>query len=206
MSDFTISRRGFLSVLGATPIAAGGLLLLGGSCRGKDAVGVEHGGLVVEGRVYPLYSGTVHYWQHERKLWPEILEQLRRMGMITLCVDIPWSVHERENGKFDFGEERPELDLTAFLKLAGERGMKVLARPGPQLGPEVPGRGVPSRVLFDPQVSARDSFGGMGIEYHATGQYPAPSISVRYLSNRRSSGMTGWHACLRRNCIRKAAR
>lgn len=170
-----ISRRGFLSVLTAGPLAAGGLVLLGGSCGGGQPVTVERGGLVLDGRIYPLYSGTVHYWQHERRLWPLLLDQLSRMGLLTLCVDIPWSVHERGRDSFDFGSGTPELALTAFLDLAGERGMKVLARPGPRQGPEIRGRGIPYRVLFDTRAPARDSLGDIEVEYCANCQHPVPS-------------------------------
>lgn len=136
-------------------------------------------GFVIGGRVYPLYSGTVHYWSHDRTHWPELLDNLSRLGLITLCVDIPWSLHERTAGGFDFGSNRAELDLDVFLKQAGARGIRVLARPGPFQGREVPDNGIPRRVLFDPRVPARGSDGNMEIHFGRNGQYPLPSCFSR---------------------------
>ncbi|MCE5271339.1 beta-galactosidase [bacterium] len=169
-----ISRRDFLTALGVLP--AGGAILLASACRGRGG-GIEVGrdGFVIDSRVYPLYSGTVHYWCHEPARWPELLDNLSRLGLITLRVDIPWSLHERAQGGFDFGSGRAELDLDSFLKQAATRGMRVLARPGPFQGHEVQDNGIPRRVLFDPRVPARGSDGNMEIHFGRNGQYPLPS-------------------------------
>jgi beta-galactosidase len=175
-----INRRDFLTALGAVPAVAGSVLMLGSSCRGSgQRVSVGRDGLIIDGRVLPLYSGAVRYWNHERARWPELLNGLSRMGLSTLGLEIPWSLHERTEGGYDFGSGSPELDLDAFLDLASENGIRVIAGPGPALGPGIAFAGIPSRVLFDSMTAARDSAGNMRIQYDQTCQFPLPSFFSR---------------------------
>lgn len=175
-----INRRDFLTALGAVPAMAGAVLMLGSSCRGSGKrVSVGRGGLIIDGRVFPLYSGVVRYWSHDRVQWPELMSGLSRMGLTTLSLEIPWSIHMRPEGGFDFGSSRPELDLDAFLDLASEYGIRVIAIPGPALGPGIAFAGIPQRVLFDTLSAARDSSGNMRIQYEQTCQFPLPSFFSR---------------------------
>ncbi len=175
-----INRRDFLTALGAVPAMAGSVLMLGSACRGSGKrVSVGRNGLVIDGRVFPLYSGAVRYWSHDRARWPELMSGLSRMGMSTLSLEIPWSLHERQEGGYDFGSSRPELDLDAFLNLASENGIRVIAVPGPALGPGIAFAGMPRRVLFDTMSAAQDSSGNLRIQYEQTCQFPLPSFFSR---------------------------
>ncbi|MEA1996393.1 MAG: alpha-amylase family protein [Gemmatimonadota bacterium] len=174
-----INRKEFFSTLGTGCILLSqvGLGLTGcsGGIKRKGLVSLDRRGFIVDGRVYPLYSGSIHYWRHERELWPLLLERLSRMGLNTVCTSIPWGVHETGPEKFDFGHHDPRRDVGAFLDLAAGRGFKVIVRPGPQVGGELTLCGLPQRVLFDPEIAARTSVDTVEVYHSTTGQFPVPS-------------------------------
>ena len=47
-------------------------------------VGIRRDGLDPDGKRFPLYSGSFHYW-----LWPGILDAIKAMGFQTICMYIP---------------------------------------------------------------------------------------------------------------------
>lgn len=55
----------------------------------------------------PFYSGSFHYWRSERKNWEKILTEIKEMGFQIVETYIPWSVHEPEEGVFEFGGTYP---------------------------------------------------------------------------------------------------
>ncbi len=102
------------------------------------------------------YSGEIHYWRHPAEDWAQLLGDLRNAGFdgVTSCV--PWSVHERHKGSFDFSGPR---DLAQFIALAGECGLAVHLRLGPMVGAELTGFGVPERVLANVACQAKTGRG-----------------------------------------------
>jgi beta-galactosidase len=64
-------------------------------------------------------------------------------------------VHEIAEGDFDFGESFARLDVGRFVRLCGERGLYVVARPGPHINAELTYFGLPERVVWDPECQAR---------------------------------------------------
>lgn len=105
--------------------------------------------------VLPLWAGTMHYWRHHPADWVPGLEAMRDMGVRVLDTYVPWGVHEREPGVFDFGDKNPYLDVAHFITLAGERGLKVIARPGPHINAELTCFGLPDRIVWDAACQAR---------------------------------------------------
>ena len=63
----------------------------------------------------------------------EILDKVKGMGFEVVTTYIPWEIHEVKKGVFDFGEREPSKDIDKFLTICEEKGLKVLARPGPQI-------------------------------------------------------------------------
>lgn len=103
-------------------------------------------GLELEGTVAPLHSAGFPYWELAPGRWPGALDGLRALGIPALRLDLPWALHERAPGVFEWGERRPELDLEQLLVLAAARGLRVLCRPGPWI-PRAPGcDGIPERL------------------------------------------------------------
>ncbi len=150
--------------------------------RGSDAsrtVHVHPNGLVLQGKpaVVPLVSGSMHYWRHDRADWAPALDALVAMGMRLVDIYVPWGVHEIRQNHFDFGARDPRLDVRAFVKMAEERGLYVILRPGPHINAELSYFGVPERVVWDPACQARTPKGNPVILPMVPVAFPVPSYA-----------------------------
>ena len=116
-------------------------------------------GVLLGDTLVPLLSGSVHYFRLEPDSWRVCLEAMREMGCTVVDVYVPWSVHEGNDGRLDFGETNPQLDVVRFLQLAAEVGLYALVRPGPHINAELSGFGLPERVLWDHECQARSASG-----------------------------------------------
>lgn len=108
-----------------------------------------------EGELLPLWAGAMHYWRHAPEHWGPCLDAMKAMGLRVVDTYIPWGVHEVAQGTFDFGESFARLDVARFLRLCSERGLYVVARPGPHINAELTYFGLPERVVWDPDCQAR---------------------------------------------------
>jgi beta-galactosidase len=113
------------------------------------------GGLEIGGEVVPLYAGSVHYWRLDPRDWRACLEATKALGVRLVDVYIPWGVHETGPGQFELGKTDPQRDVGAFLRMAHEIGLYVIARPGPHINAELTYFGIPERVVWDPSCQAR---------------------------------------------------
>jgi len=129
-------------------------------------------GLLINGRERPLISGSFHYWRSEPTKWKGAFRKIRSMGFEMVCTYIPWSVHEIEKGRFDFGQSDPAKNLARFIEEAAEQGLGVIARPGPHINSELTDFGYPWRVLKDPEIVARTNR-GLWAGWH----FPFPSYA-----------------------------
>lgn len=101
-----------------------------------------------------VLSGEIHYFRLDANAWAERLDAAVATGLDTVATYIPWLVHELPDGSFDLtGRTRPELDLGRFLDLCAERGLAVVARPGPFVMAELKHEGLPFSLFRDhPEV------------------------------------------------------
>ncbi len=76
-----------------------------------------------------------------------------------LRLDVPWSVHERAAGVYEWGGRAPNLALGRLLEAAHARGLLVAIRPGPWLGASAPNAGLPAPLRAHAGVAARDASG-----------------------------------------------
>jgi len=151
-----------------------GLLLGGGADRARRGAGGPGG----DGpHVLPLYAGTMHYWRHDPSRWGAGLDAMRAMGLRVLDTYVPWAIHERGPGEFDFGEREPHLDVARFLELADARGLKVVLRPGPHINAELTHFGVPERVVWDRACQARTPRGNPVMLPMVPVAFPVPSYA-----------------------------
>lgn len=118
-------------------------------------VRINRHGVEIDGRTHALFSGSVDYWRHNPGDWPRILERIREMGFRFISASIPWSVHEKEKGIFDFGSGDPCLDTGAFIDLCASKGLYALVRPGPQVNAGITGFGYPERLFGMKNIIAR---------------------------------------------------
>lgn len=94
-----------------------------------------------------VVSGEVHYWRLEPGEWEDRLDKAVQVGVTAIATYIPWLVHELPDGGFDFGAQHPHLDLRRFLDLCAQRGLSVIARPGPFVMAELKNEGLGYSVL-----------------------------------------------------------
>lgn len=100
-----------------------------------------------------LYSASVHYFRTPRDQWKQVLDRLESAGIQGVDVYVPWSVHEMQEGRYDFGDD-PALDLPAFVDMVDARGMWLILRPGPQVNAELNNFGLPDRIVRDSRCQA----------------------------------------------------
>ncbi|MFC1613692.1 beta-galactosidase [Gemmatimonadota bacterium] len=184
MKKININRKEFLLRLAGTGAACTQITVLTSGCSSlgrRGEVTVSGSGFVLNGKVHPIYSGSFHYWRHDPSLWPELFRQLSRLGLNTVCADVPWEVHEISKGRLDFGDQDKRKNLKNFIDLAEKRNFRVLLRLGPQTGGQLPHSGIPPRVLFDTEIAARTSTGTMEVQHAVGGQFPRPSYCCEKL-------------------------
>ena len=99
---------------------------------------------LLDGKPFRILSGEMHYFRIPPEYWRDRLLKLKACGLNTVATYMPWNLHERTSGKFDFSGM---LDVRAFLELADELGIKVLLRPGPYICSEWEFGGFPAWLL-----------------------------------------------------------
>ncbi len=109
----------------------------------------------IDGKAIYLNSGEFHYFRVPRADWKERMALFKEAGGNCLATYSPWLIHEPEEGRFDFGDDNPQLDLEAFLQTANEMGLYVVCRPGPYQYSELVAMGLPLWLTRDyPEVRA----------------------------------------------------
>ncbi|MGF1469703.1 MAG: beta-galactosidase, partial [Sandaracinaceae bacterium] len=128
-------------------------------------------------RDIPLYSGAVHYWRLDPSRWRPALTQLRALGLPMVETYVPWQVHERAPGIYDFGDHEPAKDLGAFLDLAASLDLAVFLRPGPHINAEMTFFGLPERVVYDRACQARSPKQNAVLQGFPPRFFPVPSYA-----------------------------
>jgi beta-galactosidase len=114
-------------------------------------------GLDLGDEIVPLRAGAMHYWRHPPDEWGAGLDALRALGFRQLDTYVPWREHETAPRQLDFGERDPRLDVARFLRMAHERSLKVVLRPGPHINAELTCFGLPDRIVWERACQARTS-------------------------------------------------
>ncbi|MGF0118365.1 beta-galactosidase [Promicromonospora sp. Marseille-Q5078] len=73
-------------------------------------------------------TGEVHYARIPRERWSEVLGHAKAGGLSSVAAYVFWQAHEPHPGDFRWGGD---LDLRAFVELAGHHGLDVVVRMGP---------------------------------------------------------------------------
>lgn len=111
-------------------------------------------GIRVNGESKIVLCASLFYFRIPRDLWKTRLEQVKSCGYDCIDVYFPWNFHEASEGEWDFSGER---DAEAFLQLAAETGLLVVARPGPYICSEWDGGALPSYLYPMEDVRLRDN-------------------------------------------------
>ncbi|MFG3548348.1 beta-galactosidase [Streptomyces sp. NPDC047725] len=158
-----LSRRVFSALAGTTVLG----LALGGSVSGgavpasgapgpvptgappgppaadgvRHRVALDRHSLLVDGRRLALWAGELQPFRlPSPSLWRDVLEKMRASGCNAVTVRVAWNQHSPAPGRYDFTGVR---DLDLFLRTAAEAGLYVVLRPGPYIGADVDGGGLP---------------------------------------------------------------
>lgn len=99
---------------------------------------------LLDGIPFRILSGEMHYFRIPRDCWRDRLVKLKACGLNTVATYMPWNLHERRQGSFDFSGN---LDVRSFLALADELGLRVVLRPGPYICSEWEFGGFPAWLL-----------------------------------------------------------
>ncbi|MFH1132764.1 MAG: beta-galactosidase, partial [Pseudomonadota bacterium] len=137
----------------------------------------------------PFLCGAIHYFHVRREHWGRCLDAAVDFGLSMVESYVPWSIHEKAPGVYDFerGDERFERDLGGFLSACNDRGIKVLLRPGPHINGELTGFGYPWRILRNKKCLAVGAQGNPVIMGVPPRCFPVPSYaSERFLEESNS--------------------
>jgi beta-galactosidase len=87
-----------------------------------------------------ILSAAIHYFRLPRAEWSEVLDKAKAGGCNTIETYIPWNFHEMNEGEWDFSGDK---DLAHFFQLCADKGLYVIARPGPYICAEWDFGGLP---------------------------------------------------------------
>lgn len=111
-------------------------------------------GFVLDGREEALLCASLFYFRLPREVWEARLAQVRATGYRAIDVYLPWNFHETAPDVWDFEGRR---DVAAFLDLAHEAGLAVIARPGPYICSEWDGGALPSWLALEDGLQLRQA-------------------------------------------------
>ena len=74
----------------------------------------------LDGKKVKIISGGMHYFRTVPEYWRDRLEKLKALGCNTVETYIPWNLHEKEKGKFDFSGILPPT-FTILYRVSGFR-------------------------------------------------------------------------------------
>ena len=137
-------------------------------------IGIRDTSFYLHSNKLPIISGSFHYWRNETSLWSCIFDKIKGMGFRIVDSYFPWSVHEIKREKFDFTGNK---DVDYFLSLCEEKGLYLLARPGPHINAEITYFGYPKRIFKDSNILSKDKDGNFVYIPAPPRMFPVPSYA-----------------------------
>ena len=107
----------------------------------QGALALSSGRLTVDGVPSVVLCSSVFPFRIPRQQWGHRLQLVAESGYRMVDLYVHWGFHEEVPGTIDLTS--PERDLRHFLDLARDRGLLVMARPGPYICSETDGGGLP---------------------------------------------------------------
>jgi len=116
---------------------------------------VRDGSFYLDGKPFRIISGSFHYFRTHPQQWRDRLERMKAAYVNTVTTYIPWNLHERRRGVYNFTVDG--WDIVRFIKLVQEMQLHLIIRPGPYICAEWEFGGFPSWLLHDPNMVTRTS-------------------------------------------------
>jgi len=125
--------------------------------RTSQGVGLEvkNGSFYLDGKRFRIISGSFHYFRTHPEQWKDRLVRMKAAYVNTVTTYIPWNLHERRRGVYNFTVDG--WDIVRFIKLVQEMQLHLIVRPGPYICAEWEFGGFPSWLLHDPNMMLRTS-------------------------------------------------
>lgn len=119
-------------------------------------------GIFFNGKSIYFWSGEFPYYRTDSEYWEDRLIKIKESGVNFITAYIPWNLHEKEEGIYDFsgkyGDER--CNIIKLVKLVEKLGMYFIPKPGPFICAEVQHGGIPDWLTDKyPEVKTKDSRG-----------------------------------------------
>lgn len=114
----------------------------------------DKNGFYLDGKPFRMIAGDIHYFRIHQNDWAKRLDLAVDFGLNTIQTYVPWNAHEPKCGVYNFDGM---LNLGEYLRLCGEKGLKVLLRPSPYICSEWDLGGLPSWLLKDREMTLRSS-------------------------------------------------
>jgi beta-galactosidase len=142
--------------------------------------------ILIDGQPRQIFAGEIHYFRLKPEDWADRLDKLQANGMDTVATYIPWIWHEvQEDQSVDVtGRTHPQRNLVKFLDMCAERGLNVIARPGPFVMAELKNEGLPYRLYREP-TNLRP------VSWHGE---PVKTATLDYLSPEFLAEAKAWYA------------
>lgn len=115
---------------------------------------IHKNGFTLDDKPFYIASGDMHYFRFFKDGWKRRLELMKDFGLTCIQTYVPWNLHEPEKGEFNFDGN---LNLSEFLSLCQEIGLKVMFRPSPYMCSEWDFGGLPYWLLKDRDMAIRTS-------------------------------------------------
>uniref|UniRef100_A0A8W8LK22 Glycoside hydrolase 35 catalytic domain-containing protein n=1 Tax=Magallana gigas TaxID=29159 RepID=A0A8W8LK22_MAGGI len=119
------------------------------------ALTFKDGNFILDGKPLRIFSGTMHYFRVVPAYWRDRFRKMRACGLHTVETYVPWNLHEEYPGEFNYSGI---LDVSEFIRQAGEEGLFVIFRPGPYICAEWDWGGMASWLLKDPDIKVRSNY------------------------------------------------
>ncbi len=128
-----------------------------GDATGGNAVSIQDGAFYINGKAVYMWSGDYPYYRDDVSNWANRLDKIKASGIRVVTCYIPWRHHAPEdplnpassligNG-YDFtGATQPNRNVLGFIELCRQRGLMVIAKPGPFIHAETDFGGLPDYV------------------------------------------------------------
>ncbi len=108
----------------------------------------------IDGRRLWILGASIEYARVPAALWASRIAAAKQAGFNTIETGCPWMVHEPRKGRMVFDGD---ANIRQFIQLCGKAGMRVILRPGPSIGSQFDGGGLPGWLIETPEIRLREN-------------------------------------------------